>query len=328
MKQTLLTITAVMLLFFAHAQDSLTINIDSLKSRLDSIESSFSYEKGTIELQNGIAKITIPAGFKYLNATQAEKVLVDYWGNPKETDMTLGMILPENQGVLDEKGYVFNVEYNPIGYVKDDDADDINYDDLLKELQKETDEANPEREKQGYPSVKFVGWAAKPFYDKQRKILHWARELKFGNTEINTLNYNVRILGRKGVLVLNAIATMKDLPQVQKDVPKVLDIVKFSDGNRYQDFDSNADEVAAWTIGGLVAGKILAKVGFFALILKFWKIIALAIAGFFTTFWKKLRRKKDEKKEEKKEERKEDDPTTLPPSPPTNELPPAKTDEV
>jgi len=45
----------------------------------------------------------------------------------------------------------------------------------------------------------------------------------------------------------------------------------------------------------LVAGKILAKVGFFALIVKFWKLIALAIAGAGGGIWKYFkRRKKDD----------------------------------
>jgi hypothetical protein len=38
--------------------------------------------------------------------------------------------------------------------------------------------------------------------------LYWARELKFGEQPVNTLNYNIRVLGRKGVLVLNFIANM------------------------------------------------------------------------------------------------------------------------
>jgi uncharacterized membrane-anchored protein len=103
-----------------------------------------------------------------------------------------------------------------------------------------------------------------------------------------------RILGRKGVLVLNAIASAPELSLVQKDIPKILDIVKFNEGFQYKDFDSNVDNVAAWTIGGLVAGKVLAKVGFFALILKFWKIGAIAIAGFFSMIWKKFKKKKEE----------------------------------
>jgi uncharacterized membrane-anchored protein len=37
--------------------------------------------------------------------------------------------------------------------------------------------------------------------------------------------------------------------------------------------------VAAYGIGGLIAGKLLAKAGFFALLLKFWKVLALAVVG-------------------------------------------------
>lgn len=75
---------------------------------------------------------------------------------------------------------------------------------------------------------------------------------------------------------------------MNRDINQVLDIVKFSDGFQYKDYDSKVDKVAAWTIGGLVAGKVLAKVGFLALILKFWKIIALAVVGAFTLFKKKI----------------------------------------
>jgi hypothetical protein len=69
-------------------------------------------------------------------------------------------------------------------------------------------------------------------------------------------------------------------------VPHVLTMVAFTDGNKYTNFDSGIDKVAAWTIGGLVAGKILAKVGFFALAVKFWKLIGLGIVAAFTAIKK------------------------------------------
>lgn len=270
--------------------------------KIDSIEKTFHYEHGKISLKNGIGTINIPKGFKYLDATQAEKVLVDLWGNPKSKNISLGLILPENIGVLSQNSYVFNIQYDEIGYVDDKDAEDINYDDLLEQIKKETIEENKLRQKEGFETINIVGWASKPFYDKDRKILHWAKEIKFGNSPINTLNYNIRILGRKGVLVLNAIATENELPLVQRDISKVLDIVKFNDGFKYEDFDASIDEVAAWTIGGLVAGKILTKVGIFAIIAKFGKLIFLGILGLFGTFKNKLKnlfskRKEDEELE-------------------------------
>jgi len=44
----------------------------------------------------------------------------------------------------------------------------------------------------------------------------------------------------------------------------------------------------------LVAGKLLAKVGFFAVLLKFWKLIAIAVFGFLGAFWKKIKGNKEE----------------------------------
>lgn len=288
MKKVLFSIIASIIALVAFAQDP------DVQFQIDSIEKTFTYEHGTITLKNGIGQIVVPDGFKYLNPAQAERVIVDLWGNPGGENITLGLILPENQGVLSERGYVFNIQYDEIGYVKDNDADKIDYDELMTEMKKEAVEANKLREEQGYEPIYMVGWAAKPFYDGNKKILHWAKEIKFGTNEVNTLNYNVRVLGRKGVLVLNAIATMADLPLVKKDVPLVLDIVQFNDGFKYQDFDPKIDEVAAWTIGGLVAGKLLAKVGFFAVLLKFWKLIAIAVFGFLGAFWKKIKGNKEE----------------------------------
>ncbi|MDI9309822.1 MAG: DUF2167 domain-containing protein [Limnohabitans sp.] len=252
---------------------------DTVK-QLDSIEKTFKYERGTIKLAGGIGTIKVPVGFKYLNSAQSERVLVDLWGNPKSETPSLGMLLPENQGVMTQNGYVFNIEYDEIGYVEDDDADDINYDDLLADMKKESVEENEQRKKEGYEPVTIIGWASTPFYDKDRKILHWAKEVKFGKDQVNTLNYNIRILGRKGVLVLNAISTMNEFPLVKKDVNKVLDVVQFGDGFKYEQFDSSVDNVAAWTIGGLVAGKVLAKVGFFGIILKFGKFIVIGLLAF------------------------------------------------
>lgn len=260
---------------------------DSLQnSYVDSIESTFAYQHGSIALSNGTAILELPEGLKFLDEAQSARVIVDLWGNPS-ADGVLGIVLPEADGVLADASYAFVVQYDEIGYVKDDDADDINYDDLLKQLQEEEIEENKQRASMGFEPIYTVGWATAPFYDKERKILHWAKELQFGDSASqNMLNYNVRVLGRKGVLILNAVASMEQLALVQQHVPDVLGIVKYSDGDRYDQFDSNVDEVAAWTIGGLVAGKVLAKVGLFALLLKNIKLVIIGLVAAGGAAWK------------------------------------------
>ncbi|QHL86437.1 DUF2167 domain-containing protein [Nibribacter ruber] len=255
--------------------------VDSLKVWRDSVNASYTYQTGVITLQNGLAKISVPKGYKYLDGKQSEDVLTNLWGNPPG-HMSLGMLFPENSGPATATTWAIDISYDEEGHIKDDDAKDINYDDLLKEMQEQTIEENKVRAENNYEPIELVGWAVPPFYDEATHKLHWAKELKFGDATLNTLNYNIRILGRNGYLTLNAIGDMDMVAGIQKDIPGILASVEFIEGSRYADFNPDLDDVAAYGIGGLIAGKVLAKAGFFALLLKFWKVIMVAIVALFT----------------------------------------------
>jgi uncharacterized membrane-anchored protein len=277
----------------ANDDDSLTNQLLKQIKLMDSVNKSMKYQTGVVKLPNGVAQLNLPAGFKYLNAEQSQYVIHDLWGNPARTDV-IGMLFPETGGPYADSNYAFIISYDAMGYVKDEDADKINYDDMLKNMQSSEKEANTERLKQGYPSIHIVGWAQKPYYDKDTKVLHWAKELEFGGEESHTLNYDIRILGRKGILSLNAVAQMSELSLVKRDISKVLNIAEFTEGNKYADFDPKIDEVAAWGIGALVAGKVLAKAGGFAVIGKFLKFIILGIGALFAAILKFFKKKKED----------------------------------
>ena len=258
--------------------------VSAIFKTLDSAEKTIHYKTGAIALNNGVAHLTMPAGFKFVDATQSQYILETIWRNPPDNKV-LGMIVSDSFHLNNlEADWAFVLSYEAMGYVKDDDADKIKYDELLADLKKGAEEANIERKKLGYDAMHLVGWASAPYYDKENKVLHWAKEFtgdeqrEAGN---NTLNYEIRVLGRKGVLSMNAVATMDQLPEVKKRIPQVLQMASFDKGYKYEEFDSGVDNVAAWTIGGLVAGKLLAKAGILVYLLKFWKILALGIAGGF-----------------------------------------------
>lgn len=206
------------------------------------------------------------------------------------------MIFPQNSSATAEGGYAFVVEYEALGYVKDEDADKIDYDDLLKEMKEGGKKANEERKKAGLETIELLGWAAKPHYDKEKKILYWAKELEVAGADQHTLNYDIRVLGRKGLLNIQAVSGMAQLDSVNSHIADVVSMVSFNEGSRYTDFDSNTDEVAAWTIGGLVAGKVLAKVGFFAILLKYLKLIIAGVVLAGGAIWRFItgRRKQKE----------------------------------
>lgn len=249
------------------------------------LEASLKFQQGEVKLPNGVATLRVPEGFRYVGPEDARRVLEEAWGNP-DGNGTLGMLFPSDVSVISEDGWGVVITYEEDGHVSDEDADGIDYDELLGQMQAGIASENEERRKAGYEAIQLVGWATKPRYDTAAKKLYWAKELKFGDGAERTLNYNIRILGRKGVLVLNAVSSMDQLGKVEQNMQQVLAFTNFTVGNRYQDFDASADKVAAYGLGALVAGGVAAKTGLLtkliALLIAFKKVVilgALTVAG-------------------------------------------------
>ncbi|HWY29731.1 MAG TPA: DUF2167 domain-containing protein [Candidatus Acidoferrum sp.] len=255
------------------------------------LASHLKYQQGEIDLRGGLAKLTVPPDFNFLNADDTETVLVKLWGNPPSEKKSLGMLIPAGMTPLSSNCWVVTIDYDEDGYVKDNDAGKINYDDLLKQMQKSVEESNKIRREKGYPTAELLGWAAPPHYDAAAHKLYWAKRLKFDGENGDTLNYNIRMLGRKGVLELNAIASIDQFAEIDAQTPKILGMVDFKEGNRYADFDPKVDKVATYGLAALVAGGALAaaaKLGFLKLIWvailaakKFVVIGIIAVVAFF-----------------------------------------------
>jgi uncharacterized membrane-anchored protein len=243
---------------------------NKIPAKIVALLKGLKYQQGEIDLRGGLAKLTVPKEFNYLGTDDAETVLVKLWGNPPSEEKPLGLLIPASLTPMSSNVWIVTIDYNEDGYVKDGDASKINYDDLLKKMQKGIAENNPERQKQGYPAITLVGWAAPPRYDAAAHKLYWAKQLKFEGEDHDTLNYSIRMLGRKGVLELNAIAGVAQLAEIDAQTPQILGMVDFKEGSRYADFDPKVDRVAKYGIATLVAGGALAaaaKLGFFKL---FW----------------------------------------------------------
>jgi uncharacterized membrane-anchored protein len=295
MRKKLLGLVLICTISSSFATDSIDVDMEDMMVQIqhyyDSIEQTLNYQKGAIPLGSGMATLNVPEGFAYLNPEDASTVLTELWGNPKGD--VLGMLVPEGKGVSGDDSWAFVIQYEELGYVEDDDTDDIDYNELLEQMKTDEVAENAEREKLGYDPIHTVGWASTPFYDDKNKVLHWAYELKFGDAEVNTLNYNIRVLGRKGVMVLNAVGNIDQLEEIKPFIETVRMSAVYEDGHKYEQFDSSVDNVAAYTVGGLVAGKVLAKVGLFAVIAKFGKLIFLGLLAAGGAAWKWLSGRKN-----------------------------------
>ena len=280
---------------FVRAQDD-TNRLERLKQVMQLVK-NLKYQQGSIDLRGGLATLSVPKEFNYLGPDDAETVLVKLWGNPPSDEKPLGLLIPAGMTPLSTNCWVVTIHYSEDGFVKDDDAGKINYDDLLKKMQKGIAENNKARQEQGYPAITLLGWAAPPHYDAATHKLYWAKALKFEGEEGDTLNYSIRMLGRKGVLELNAIASVNQFAEIDGQTPQILGMVDFKEGSRYADFDPKVDKVAKYGIATLVAGGALAlaaKAGFFKVLLvallaakKFIIIGVIAVVAFVKKFFKR-----------------------------------------
>ncbi len=249
------------------------------------------YQTGNIVLPNKVATLHLGSNYRYLDPANAEKVLVA-WGNPPGHE-TQGAIVPNDVDPFTEEGWAVFLTYEDDGHVDDSDAAEIDYDDLLKDMQEGTEDANPERKKAGYPEVHLVGWAEPPHYDASAKKLYWAQHLR-GSSGQNSLNYDVRVLGREGVLSMNAVAGMNQLDAVRQDMRPLIEVAEFNEGYRYAEFNKSTDRMAEYGLGALIAGGVAAKLGLFGklfavlLALKKFIIIGLiAVGGFIAKLFGK-----------------------------------------
>lgn len=244
----------------------------SMEEAMRRFEASLVPQSGDVVLPGEIATLYLSEEFRYLTPESTSRVLEDAWGNPPGSE-TLGMIYPVNAGILTDEGWGVVISFSDDGYVSDEDAEGIDYDELLSNLQDGILEGNADREEQGYSTYELVGWAAPPRYDMQNKKLYWAQELAFVGSPDHTLNYNIRVLGRRGVLVLNAVASVSQMATVERDMQQVIAQVDFNPGHGYADYEEGTDKIAEYGLGALILGGVAAKAGIFK-----W-LLALILAG-------------------------------------------------
>ena len=274
-----LIICSLSFLSFAQQTEQVTTDTDEEKYYAWATElwESMEPRTGEIKLDEARAVLNVPENFYFIDSADSEKVLVEVWGNPPGQNV-LGMLFPAEMTPFDYNAWAVSIEYEEDGYVSDADADKIDYDDLLKQMKADTAASSSARVAEGYESIELVGWASPPYYDAAEKKLHWAKEIKFGEqAEENTLNYNIRVLGRRGVLVLNFIASIEQKAEIESNIDDVLALAAFDQGSTYSEFDPDIDQVAAYGIGALVAGKVIAKTGFLAMAILFLKKFGIFI---------------------------------------------------
>lgn len=216
--------------------------------------------------------LTLPADNQFLAPPDAGRVLEKLGSFHHEN--LLGLVA--SQG--DEEWFV-TIRYEDEGYIKDDES--IDAEELLKAIREGVTEGNTERTQKGFKALRVDGWSDPPRYDKSVHHLIWALEVS--DDDGKSVNFNTRILGRRGYVSVNLVTEPTKLAEYKPRAAALLDATTFGAGARYEDFDKKTDKVAEYGLAGLVlggAGLAAAKLVKVGLLAKFSKIIIGAlIAG-------------------------------------------------
>ena len=249
---------------------------------------------GMISFSECHASLEVPEGFVFLDSEQSKKLIVDYWNNPESRmSNVLGTLIPKGAKAFYQISVAYVISYDNCGYIKDDDANSIDYGELLKQLQQECKNENDSLPKE--QRMWLTGWAVPPQYISSSHTLIWAKS--FNSESGVVVNYDMRILGKDGLISVNAVISITDIGEVKELQNLIVNSIQYNNGFKYSDFDETRDKVSDWTIGGLIAGGVLAKTGFFTkigiLLLKMWKIVVIGLIGIGAAIRKFFKKNED-----------------------------------
>ena len=222
-----------------------------------------------------VAQIALPAGYMFLDGKQT-RAMMKAAGEPSSGN-EVGFLRPTNGG------WAVYFEYDDVGYVKDDEKDKLDAAKLLKAITAGNDEANKERERYGSAPLIITGWEQEPKYDEKTHNLTWA--IRATSEGQPVLNYNTRLLGRKGVMEVVLVCDPADLQTILPTFNGLLGDYKFNTGQSYAEYKPG-DKVAKYGLGALVLGGAAvgaAKLGLFAALAAFlkkgWKLVVIVVVA-------------------------------------------------
>jgi uncharacterized membrane-anchored protein len=234
-----------------------------------------------------VAEVQVPDGYVFADAKEARRLL-EMMGNPT-SGSELGVIMPkvaENE----EPWFVF-FEFDPVGYVKDDEKESLDAAALLSSIQDGNASANKERQKRGWSTLDITGWEVPPFYNAQTNNLEWA--IRGESEGHGVVNYSTRLLGRKGVMRVDLVLSPEQLSTVKTAYASLASGFTFKSGEKYAEYVAG-DKIAAYGLTALVAGGAGALAAKTGLLAKLWKLVVAGVvaAGAAVSRWVKALRGK------------------------------------
>ncbi len=195
-----------------------------------------------------------------------------------------GLVVPADPA----KDYAIHLNFEDMGYVPDDDADELDPDAIYESYEEGVKEQNEDLAARGLPTYTLMGWRTEPHYDAASNRMEWCLIAEMQGEKL--VNHEIRLLGREGVMSATIVATPETVDSALAETHRMLGGFSFKEGKRYADYESG-DKIAQYGLAALVTGGALAvaaKSGLLGKLIKPLLVGGAVVIGLFAKFFKKI----------------------------------------
>ena len=256
----------VSLAVFLWAATSSVALAQDLKAKLPNIKWQDGPSVGNL---GDIAEVRLPEGYIFAGGDDTRRIM-EAMQNPP-TGIEMGFVAPARAAA-----WFLVFEFDEVGYVKDDEKGSLDANAMLESIKKGNERGNKERQKRGWAPLTIVGWQTPPSYNSETHNLEWGIQAQSEGHQV--VNYNTRILGRKGVVKVTLVGDPEDLSTALPHARGLMSNFSFKGGHRYAEW-VKGDKVAQYGLAALIvggAGAVAVKSGLFKWL---WKILVVAGVG-------------------------------------------------
>ena len=185
--------------------------------------------------------------------------------------------------IIRGNGYNIYLDYVDEGYIKLDDWEKVDPNNLIKQMRKTAKNNAEYLKNKNLDFTTQIDWIFKPTLNRENNSVSYSYKVTW-NSGVKTMESKNLILGKKGHLESAFVVSYREDLDFKKESEFSKDFVNgviFKEGFKHSDYKPG-DKIAAAGIGSLVAGslgvKALAKTGVLAKLLKFWWILLAPLA--------------------------------------------------
>lgn len=291
LKNVVLALGLVSVFSLHHAYADTEANESAMQAAWETADKAATKGPANIDIASQ-AKLNVPEGYEFIPQLEANS-LMQAMGNSPSTELK-GILVSTNP----DDNTMYTIDYVNDGYIKDDEAKDLNADEILTSYQEGTEQSNAERKAKGFAELEVTGWGEKPAYDAAKHRLTWAliaHDKGAASTEEDGINYETRILGRDGYVGMTLLGDADQLYRDKVTADQLSAGLSFNNGKRYEDHQ-DGDRMAEYGLAALITGVAAKKLGLLAMLgvffAKFAKIIGVAVFAVFPFLKKFFNRSK------------------------------------